>query len=340
MQRHRAGKVDMSGTLAVDKAKAGGIVERDKSTLDKILEKMETEQADREGEFRVIDIELSSEIVGTLRGHFAKNLIYNIPRRSERGRLEWRECDLMEGGCPYKGKTKHIHILGVGYQGALTALRAYGRMSALVRDMPDMVEQGDKLFWAVYGEAYDRHTGNELGRWYLEPVLRKAGNRFIENEFGASIAQSKALRNVILALIPAKLMEGWIEDYRAGKEAFGVRRAKDMGYGPDGSQPPPKRERKEKSKSEGNVQTQGKQDLAGTLKQLAEGLSSEESVLEEYYKAAGWTPAKAMLRFTNALNDETELNKLSKDIDAWIEKQKKESSGEEADMQPAEGELC
>jgi hypothetical protein len=329
----------MAGTLTTEKAKAGGIVEKDKSSLEKILEKMEAEQADREGEFRVIDVELSHEIVGTLRGHFAQNLIYNIPRTSSRGKTSYPECDRMPGGCPYKGKTNHIHILGVGYQGALTALRAYGRMSATVRDMPDMVEQGDKLYWAVYGEALDRHTGNELGRWYLEPVLRKSGNRFIENEFGASIAQSKALRNVILALIPAKLMEGWIEDYKAGKEAFSLKRAKDMGYGPDGSQPP-KREPKEKPKNKSNVPTQGARDLAGVMKQLAEDLSGEASVLEEYYKSAGWTKAQAMLRFTNALNDEAELNKLSTDLDTWIEKQKKESNDEEPEMQPAEGELC
>jgi hypothetical protein len=312
----------MAGTLDTEKAKVNGteVTKSNRSKLDQILEKMEAEQVESSAQFRLIDIELSSEIVGTLRGHFAENLIYNIPRRSSSGRTEHRECDRMKGGCPYKGQ-KHIHIVGVGYQGALTAMRAYGRMVAKVEDIPEMVDQGDKLYWAAYGEVIDRHTGNELGRWYLEPVMRKAGGKFIENEFGASIAQSKALRNVILALIPATLMEGWIEDYREGKQAFSVQRAKDMGYGPGEQKEAPKRERKAKEKKPSTTPTQGERDLESVTKDLAEQLSVNAAELFAFSSVHYDTKAKAMLGFVKALSDDLILNNISKRFTAWKEKQ-------------------
>jgi hypothetical protein len=307
------------GTLDTDKAKVSGaeVTEQDQSTLDKILKKMEEDQTEADAFTNLVNVELSNEIVGTLRGHFSQNLIYNIPRFSGNGAKTHRECDLMKNPCPFKGKKPHVHIVGVGYQGALTALRAYGRMSATVEDMPEIVEQGDKLYWAAYGEAVDRHTGNDIGRWYLEPVLRKSGNKFIENEHGASIAQSKALRNVVLALIPAKLMEGWIEDYKSGKQAFDVQRAKDMGYGPEKQQEKTK-ERRAKTEKERTVKSPGQNDLAGVIDELAEQLSVYAPDLEAYYQEQEWTPGKAMLHFTKALNEEAELNKLSGDLDRWI----------------------
>lgn len=329
----------MKGTMDTEQAKVDGakVTTQDKTVLDQILEKVSMEQVENDAQFRIIDIELSSEIVGTMRGHFAKNLIYNIPRRSPKGRTSHRECDRMPNGCSYKGQP-HIHIIGVGYQGALTALRAYGKMSATVKDMPEMVEQGAKNYWAAYGEATDRHTGNELGRWYMEPVLRKAGGKFIENEFGMSIAQSKALRNVILALIPAKLMEGWIEDYKDGKQAFNVQRAKEMGYGPQPEEKKDQKKRKEKSQRTGNVQSPGEQDLTATIKRLAEQLSVDGSDLEKFYAEQGWTPGQAMLRFNNALNEEADLNKVSLALDKWREDKKAEGSVDsEVEMEPTDG---
>jgi hypothetical protein len=320
----------MGGTMAIDKAEVSGaeVTEQDKSKLDLILEKMEADQAESGAQFRLIDVELSSEIVGTLRGHFSENLIYNIPRRSSSGKTEHRECERMKGGCPYKGQ-KHIHIVGVGYQGALTAMRAYGRMAVKVEDIPDMVEQGNKLYWAAYGDAIDRHTGNELGRWYLEPVMRKAGGRYIENEFGASIAQSKALRNVILALIPAKLMEGWIEDYKAGKQAFDVQRAKNMGYGPEPQKEAPERERKERTKTKGNVKTPGERDLESVTEELAEQLCVEAEELSAFGSVQYDTQAKAMLGFNRALSDDILGSDISRKFTAW--KSKQEQSGEESE---------
>lgn len=315
----------MAGTLNTEKAKVNGVevTEQEKTVLDELLAKVNMEQAENDAQFKVLDAELTSEIVGTLRGHFAKNLIYNIPRYSARGAKSHPECDLIEGGCPYKNQRPHIHILGVGYQGALTAFRAYGRMSAKVKDMPKTVEQGDKLYWAAYGEAIDRHTGADLGRWYMEPVMRKAGNGYIENEFGASIAQSKALRNVILALIPAKLMEGWIDDYKAGKQSFDVQRAKDMGYGPEKKQDPPPREQPQRQEERPrNVQTPGERNLAEVMEKLAPKLDIDKTTLALYYADQGWTIGKAMVAFSRALNNTDELDTLATNIAEWVESQK------------------
>lgn len=321
----------MAGTLDTKQAKVKGaeVTESDRSKLDEILTKMDAEQAEGADFSNLVNAELSNEIVGTLRGHFAQNLIYNIPRRSPKGAKHHRECEAMKNKCPYDGQP-HIHILGVGYQGALTALRAYGRLSATVVDMPEIAEQGDKLYWAAYGEASDRHTGNEIGRWYLEPVMRKAGSKFIENEFGASIAQSKALRNVILALIPAKLMEGWIEDYKAGKQAFSVQRAKDMGYGPQPQKETPKGERKPKPKAKGNAPTPGKRDLEAVTKELAEQLSVDTAELSDFTSVHYETPGKAMLGIVKALSEEGEdiLNELSAKFTAWKETQGADASEE------------
>lgn len=328
----------MGGTINTEEAKVNGaeVTENDRTVLEKVLEKMDKDQVEGDAQFRLIDIQLSSEIVGTLRGHFAKNLIYNIPRFSARGSKTHIECDLIEGGCRYKGQRPHIHIVGVGYQGALTAFRAYGRMSATVENIPEIVEQGDKLYWAAYGEANDRHTGNDIGRWYLEPVMRKSGTKFIENDFGASIAQSKALRNVILALIPAKLMEGWIEDYKAGKQAFDVQRAKDMGYGPQAQKEAPKRERQQKQKPKSNAQTPGERDLNVVMKDLAETMSVEADDLKKYAEIQGWTPGQAMLRYSKALNDEDALKELSVKFDEWVIAKDKSDDGPAVEMQSGE----
>lgn len=297
----------MTGTLNVEKAKVDGVgvTEKDKSALDALLEKVDLERAEDEGSFRIIDAELSSEIVGTLRGHFTKKLIYNIPRRSERGKKSHRECDLMEGGCPYKDKNPHIHILGVGIQGALTAMRAYGRMRAIVPEMPEIVEQGDRLYWAAYAVATDRHTGNEYGRWYLEPVMRKAGQRSIENEFAASISESKALRNVMLALIPSGLMDSWLEDYRAGKRAFSERTAKAMGYGSEAQREKPEAKANPKRKSDNpKRKTPGERDLEGVIEELAEKMGVDSDELSSWSAGYYGTPGKAMLQINRAANGE------------------------------------
>ncbi|MHC4687972.1 MAG: hypothetical protein ACYTEW_27275 [Planctomycetota bacterium] len=321
------------GTMKTDKAKVNGaeVTGTDKTKLDQIIEKMEAEQAEGADFSNLVNIELSSEIVGTLRGHFSENLIYNIPRRSSTGKTEHRECERMKGRCPYKGQ-KHIHIVGVGYQGALTAMRAYGRMVARVEDIPEIVDQGDRLYWAAYGEATDRHTGNDIGRWYLEPVMRKSGNKFIENEFGASIAQSKALRNVILALIPAKLMEGWIEDYKSGKQEFSVERAKAMGYGPQEQKEAPKRKRREKTKPNSNTSTQGERDLESVTNELAEQLSVDSGELSRFSSVHYDTKARAILAFNRALHDELILNDISKKFTDWKAKQGDVSDTTEVQM--------
>lgn len=317
----------MNGTMNVEKAQVNGaqVTREDKSALDALLEKVDLERSADEASFRIIDAKLSDEIVGTMRGHFAENLIYNIPRRTNTGRKEHRECDLMPNSCPYKGKQPHIHVLGVGIQGALTAMRAYGRIHADIPSMPEMVEHGDRLYWAAYAVATDGHTGNEYGRWYFEPVMRKAGNKNIENEFGVSIAQSKALRNVILALIPARLMESWIEDYKAGKKAFSAKSAKNMGYGPKPKErrSRPKSNPEPNQKSTSNVKTPGERDLDTVIIQLSKDMKVNADDLASWATAYYETTGKAMLQLNRAMNgEETDFNTIIANFNEWKAKQK------------------
>jgi len=324
-----------NGTLTVEKAVVEGAkVTTEKDVLLKeLLESLDLETGEQEGRFRIMDAELTNEIVGTLRGHFAENLIYNIPRRTSSGKKEWRECDLMKNGCPYKGKQPHIHILGVGYQGMLTAIRAYGRMELEVPEPPEMVEHGGKLYWSAYGVARDRHTGNEIGRWYLEAVMRKAGNTFIENEFGASICQSKALRNVGLALIPARLMESWIEDYKAGKLAFSVSRAKEQGYGPEPEKAKERKPRKQKEKAESTATTPGQRDLEAVTKDLAEKMGVDAKELDSFSAGYFETPGKAMLSFNRALTNVAAMTTITEGFSEWKSKQEPAEEGEQQEIE-------
>jgi len=332
------------GTLSVEKAKVNGatVTKADKTVLDQLLEKIDLDRAADEASFKIIDVELSREIVGTMRGHFAKNLIYNIPRKTAKGRKSLRECDLMTGGCPYKDQFPHIHILGVGIQGALTAMRSYGRISATIPDMPEVVEQADRLYWAAYAVAIDGHTGNEYGRWYFEPLMRKAGNRNIENEFGASICESKALRNVILGVIPSRLMESWLEDYRDGKQAFNVKTAKQMGYGPEpGTRRPPQKPKLKPKANKAKANTPGKRDLDAVIGKLAGEMAVDSAELSSWSNEHFGTTGKAMLQLNRALDDNEAKASVLVEFNEWKSKQTEGTEtqeGKEESTEKPEGE--
>ena len=253
-------------------------------------------------QFRIMDSRLTTEIVDQLRGHYTEDLIYNIPRTGG-SKNTHPECDKMRGGCPYKGKSNHIHILGVGYQGALTAMRAYGQLKAYVQERPEVVEEGEKLYWAAYAEVTDGHNGNAIGRWYLESVLLTTRRGVIEKEFASSVAQSKALRNCILALIPHALLKQWIDDYRAGKQPFDPKRTKEMGYDKQTTttRPAPRRKPKKEPESDGKPSQ-----MDEFIKQLADpnGRGLNKEVLSAWIEMREETVARNTLFLNRCINDD------------------------------------
>jgi len=193
--------------------------------------KLEDKQAEVEKEealdevWKIVDIQLSQEIGDQLRGIFDPVGIYNFPKRSTGGSLSMPECDLIK--CPYKGKDPHIHIIGVGIQGALRAMRAYGRLR-IHADEPDIKPKGETQYWVAQVSGVDRHNQNEINRYFFQPVKRKVGNTFVDDDQAPHIAQSKCMRNVILALIPGDLVSKWVEDYKAGKKPFDPKHVKEF----------------------------------------------------------------------------------------------------------------
>jgi hypothetical protein len=220
----------------------------------------------------------------------------------------------MPYGCKYKGVDKHIHIIGIGYQGSLTALRAYGGIEATVPKMPEVVEQGGKLVWAAYAEAVDLHNGTKIGRWYMQDYEMKTKRGRIENEFGASIAESKALRNVILALLPADLIETWKEDYRSGGKAFDPKRTEELGY----KKPAERRALPANTKKE--VVTPGaKKEYEEDVDQLATAMGlATTDLLKFLADPANYpTQAKRLVNVKQAINNEELRQSIRSAYDTW-----------------------
>ena len=281
----------------VEDAKIGKMkVEEEEVNWEELVKLPDTEQ------FRIMDARLTNEIVDQMRGHFTEELVYNIPRTGG-SKNTHPECDRMKNGCPYKGKSNHIHILGIGYQGALTAMRAYGQLKAYIQERPEVVEEAEKLYWAAYAEVTDGHNGNALGRWYLETVLLTTRRGVIEKEFASSVAQSKALRNCILGLIPRDLINAWLEDYRSGKKPFDPGRTKEMGYNKQTAPTTqaPKRQPKEKPAANGKSSQ-----MDEFITQLADpnGRGLNREVLSAWIEMRDETAARNTLFLNRCINDD------------------------------------
>lgn len=203
----------------VTKAEVEGLEETSK-------EEATEPQNDLEEILKMVDFTLSKEVSDGMRGLFDGSGIYNFPKKSYTGEKVWKECDLMKGGCPMKGHELHVHIVGVGVQGALKGMRAYGKMH-IKNDEPKLVDQDGKKFWMAHCAIKDLHNGNELDLWYREAATKVYNGKLTENEFAALNAQSKCMRNTILAIIPGDLPEKWVEDYRNGKAPFSKERVKE-----------------------------------------------------------------------------------------------------------------
>lgn len=313
-------------TTKVEQAKVEGIEVEDKSPLQKLEELVDIEASEERALYRVMDAALSREIVDAMRGHYTEELIYNYPRATSTGKKSWPLCDRMKGSCSYKGLTNHIHIIGIGYQGALTAMRAYGQIDADISERPTQVDEGDRMYWAAYAEATDRHSGNRIARWYLQPVLMKTKKGFIENEFGASVVQSKALRNVVLALLPRDLLNAWIEDYKAGRKPFDATRTKELGYNTPArgrKKQPPKEKSNPKPKP---PSANALRDFEAIVFQAAEKTGLDAVVLGNYAEAmiasGEFTRAKMTLYYASGNPEE-----ITEKVVAW----KKEQEAKEPD---------
>ena len=204
----------------VEKAIVEGLEETKKE------EAGEEPQNDLEEIMQMVDFTLSKEISDGMRGLFDGTGIYNFPKKSFTGEKVWKECDLMKGGCPLKGKDPHVHIVGVGVQGALKGMRAYGKMH-IKNDEPKLADQDGKKFWMAHCSIQDLHNGNELDLWYREAASKVYNGKLTENEFAPLNAQSKCMRNTILAIIPGDLPEKWVDDYRNGKTPFSKERVRE-----------------------------------------------------------------------------------------------------------------
>ena len=202
----------------VEKAIVEGLEETKKEEM--------PEQDTLEELMKMVDFTLSKEVADGMRGIFDGTGIYNFPKFSATGEKIHPECDLMKGGCPMKGKQPHIHVIGIGIQGTLRATRIYGKMK-IKNARPEIANNDGKKYWVAHSEIIDGHNGNELDLWYHEPVIKKFGDKLVENESAPQIAQSKCMRNAILAIIPGDLAEKWVEDYKAGKKPFSAERVKE-----------------------------------------------------------------------------------------------------------------
>lgn len=312
----------------VEAARVAGM-KVEKVGVDEILENIDLDQ---DVVFKILDKDLTKEISDSLSGHFSPDLIYNKPFSTDGGRVDHGHvCDVMNygRGCSYRDrKQKHIHVVGVGYMGALTALRAYGQMSVKVEQCPELNDAGGDLTWFAYAEATDHHTNITIGRWYGEKLMLATRKGSIEKEHAMSIAQSKAMRNVILALLPKDLMAMWIADYKAGKKAFNPDRTQEMGYNKQRQQATNRKDTPPKQQTTTPSAGKAQKDIVDKLATKM-GLATPdlEKFLADIYDTAG----KITLNANRALSDDELRASMRSDYDSWLAPEPEEPPGTNAD---------
>jgi len=178
----------------------------EKTLLDEILENHLEQQR--------IDFALSKEAGDQIQGLFDPSGIYNIPKRSQTGKMDHGAlCDAVK--CPYKGKENHIHTIGIGIAGAQRAMNLYGKLD-IDPEEPKIVDGDGEKLWSCKVSGIDGHNQNKISLTYMQSAsLTTRDGRVIKNEYMPMIVQSKAIRNVILFLVPGDIKHNWIEDYQA-----------------------------------------------------------------------------------------------------------------------------
>ncbi len=205
-------KAEIEGLQLKEKPKE--TKDEEKLSLDEILEN--TMQA-----FKVEQM-LSSEAAKMAIGAYDDEVIYNIPRRSSIGKEDWGIlCDKIPGGCIYrKNKEKHVHTIGVGINGAIKIMNAYGGLEIEPSD-PEMkeltfLENGKlvtKAYWGTKVLGINKKTDTKLTLPYMHPVMKKTGDYYQFDEYGMQVCVSKGLRNLILKLVPENIQQKWIKEY-------------------------------------------------------------------------------------------------------------------------------
>lgn len=187
-------------------------------TLDEILEHTR--------ESHIIELELSKEATRLALGESSDEYIYNIPRQAEYGQIDCGPmCDKMPRGyCKYRAdKAKHVHTLGININGAMVIMNAYMGLEIIPSD-PEIkeytiMENGKlvtKSYWYVSVKGVNSKTETKLTLPFMQPTLKKSGNYYNFDEYGPQIAISKAIRNIVLKLVPGNFQQSWIKDYMEG----------------------------------------------------------------------------------------------------------------------------
>lgn len=287
--------------------------------VDDILENIDLDQ---DVVFKILDRDLTKEIADGLSGHYSPELIYNKPFSTDSGKVDHGHvCDAMNygRGCSYRDKNQtHIHVVGVGYQGSLVALRAYGQMSVTVEKCPELRDDGaGDLTWFAYSEATDHHTNITIGRWYGEKLMQATRKGARENEHAMAIAQSKAMRNVILACLPRDLLEKWIADFKAGKKAFNPARTQQMGYNRQRQQAKSSKDTTPKQETVKPSVNKAYKDMVG---ELAKKMNVPATRLTEFLASEYTTQGQRTLNANRALNNDFEGRRdMLEAFDKWKE---------------------
>ena len=295
--------------------------------LDKLLELVDVRTDEDAAAFALVDATLTDEIVKILRGHSHEDCFFNIPYfkpSKTGGKKSWPACKLIDGGCSYQqAKTDHIHVVGVGYWGFVTAAQAYGRITVRTLTRPTVIEEGDVLYWATHAMAHDGHNGNEIDRWYLEEALMQTRQGLVDKPHADGIGLSKCIRNVLAFLIPRKLIAVWTEDYLQGRAIMDPQRAIEMGFGRAAkgkAAPPPEPATTPPKQAGGTAHSQTAKNLTAAKLQLATKIDTPVEMLREYLVSIHPRSVQRRLQaVTQGMGDETKAKELAGAISVWAD---------------------
>jgi len=162
----------------------------------------------------------TEEIIRGLTGQEIQAYLYDIPFKDEKRGVV--ECNT-PGYCKYRErKIKHVHVQGVGAEGMDEIARIYEGVQAVNVGQTQRIHRNGRYYYVAHAVALDCITGNMRTASAEQPETEAdvRSGKDARASFAPRIAERKAIRNAIGAILPRPLINKLKEWAAEGKQTF------------------------------------------------------------------------------------------------------------------------